>query len=179
MQTPYSPIWILVYSLHLCHLKWESTMDLLVNKQSESWVLVYLAEYLFLSHFRTAELVLAAVQKALTQSGFKKVTIVGHSLGAAIALLDSIYLSPFLPGVSIRMIGYGMPRVGNKAFATYVDSHVDIAHVNNKWVFCAVTESVVGDWPRVGKTRYLFSLAVSWDTITLEEKSIYSLMDRG
>ncbi len=179
LPTSNSRIWILISSLHWRHLKWESTLDFLMHKRSGSWIL--LCYILILNHFRTAKQVLAAVQTALKQSSFERVTIVGHSLGAAIALLDSIYLLPFLPGVSIRIIGYGMPRVGNEAFATYVDTHVNITRVNNKWVLCAVESAtcVTCDWSLVGKTRYLFFLAVSWDTITLEEKSTYNLMDRG
>ena len=84
--------------------------------------------------YRSAESVLAAVQTALQQSGLTKVTLVGHSLGAALSLLDSVYLPLHLPGVTFKTFGYGMPRVGNKAFADYVDSHLNLAHVNNKSV---------------------------------------------
>ncbi|KAJ3512952.1 hypothetical protein NLJ89_g3222 [Agrocybe chaxingu] len=83
-------------------------------------------------HAKTATSVLTAVRTALQDSGLNNVTVVGHSLGAALALLDSIYLPLFLPSVSFRMIGYGMPRVGNQDFASYVDGHVDVTHVNNK-----------------------------------------------
>ena len=70
----------------------------------------------------------------MSQHSTKSVTIVGHSLGAALALLDSVYLPLHLPGdTSFRTVGYGMPRVGNKAFADYVDSHVaQLTHINNK-----------------------------------------------
>ncbi|KAK0484103.1 Alpha/Beta hydrolase protein [Armillaria luteobubalina] len=60
------------------------------------------------------------------------VTVVGHSLGGAIALLDRVYLDLQLPTVSVSVISYGMPRVGNQAFADYVDAHVSVSHVNNK-----------------------------------------------
>lgn len=63
---------------------------------------------------RTATQVLAAVQKAMTQSGLTKVTMVGHSLGAALSLLESVYLPLFLPkGTTFKMIGYGLPRVSH------------------------------------------------------------------
>lgn len=40
------------------------------------------------------------------------VTVVGHSLGAALALLDGAYLALHLsPEIAITVIGYGMPRV--------------------------------------------------------------------
>ncbi|KAF9485578.1 lipase class 3 family protein [Pholiota conissans] len=86
-------------------------------------------------HAKTATAVLAAVKKALQQSKFNKVTLVGHSLGknlgGALSLLESVYLPLFLPTVTFRMIGYGTPRVGNQAFATYIDQHVNLDRVNN------------------------------------------------
>ncbi|KAL4249966.1 AB hydrolase superfamily protein [Abortiporus biennis] len=83
---------------------------------------------------RSAPDVLAAVQKTISQFGANHVTIVGHSLGAAIALLDSVYLPLHLPsGITFKTVGYGMPRVGNQAFADYVDAHVtNLNHINNK-----------------------------------------------
>ncbi|KAG6827784.1 hypothetical protein H0H92_010477 [Tricholoma furcatifolium] len=84
------------------------------------------------AHAETAEHVLSAVQAALAQSGLSNVTVVGHSLGAAIALLDGVYLPLQLPGVNVNVIGYGMPRVGNQAFANYVDANVLVTHVTNK-----------------------------------------------
>ncbi|KAF8633862.1 hypothetical protein AX15_001197 [Amanita polypyramis BW_CC] len=97
---------------------------------------------------KTASDVLSAVRSALSSN---KVTTVGHSLGAAIALLDGIYLTLQLPGVSVNTVGYGMPRVSfgspsfspgasikptyrleTKGFANYVDSHLSLTHINNK-----------------------------------------------
>jgi triacylglycerol esterase/lipase EstA (alpha/beta hydrolase family) len=64
------------------------------------------------SQARSAPAVLAAVQSALAQTGTSSVAVVGHSLGAAIALIDSLYLSLQLgTSVNVRTIGYGMPRV--------------------------------------------------------------------
>lgn len=63
------------------------------------------------------------------------VVVTGHSLGAALALLDSVYLPLHLPaGTRVSMISYGMPRVGNAAFADYVDAthSGNLTHVNNK-----------------------------------------------
>ena len=70
----------------------------------------------------------------LTQYNASSVTLVGHSLGAALALLDAVYLPLHLPAItSVRMVGYGMPRVGNAAFADYVDSSsaLLVTHINN------------------------------------------------
>lgn len=81
----------------------------------------------------TATDVLAAVESAMSTYGTKSVTMVGHSLGAAITLLDSVYLPLWLPaGTTFTTIGYGLPRVGNQAFANYVDAKVHLTHINNK-----------------------------------------------
>ncbi|GJE90908.1 lipase family protein [Phanerochaete sordida] len=84
------------------------------------------------AHAKSATDVLAAVQSALSQHGASQVTLVGHSLGAAIALLDAVYLPPHLPQATFKTVVYGLPRVGNQAFADYVDAHVgSLAHITN------------------------------------------------
>lgn len=56
----------------------------------------------------------------MTATGSKKVVITGHSLGAAIALLDAVYLPLHLPpGTTFSTTVFGLPRVGNQAFANY------------------------------------------------------------
>ncbi|KAF8164407.1 lipase class 3 family protein [Pholiota molesta] len=81
---------------------------------------------------KTAATILSAVQTTIRTHSATVVTIVGHSLGAAIALLDGVYLPLHISGVRFRVIGYGLPRVGNQAFADYVDVHLALTHVNNK-----------------------------------------------
>jgi pimeloyl-ACP methyl ester carboxylesterase len=76
----------------------------------------------------------------LRKHNASSVVVIGHSLGAALALLDSVYLPLHLPaGTRVNMVGYGMPRVGNPAFVDYVDAMhsadsvpVTVTHVNNK-----------------------------------------------
>lgn len=81
----------------------------------------------------TATDVLSAVESTLSTYDTNLVTMVGHSLGAAISLLDSVYLPLWLPeGTTFNTIDYGLPRVGNQAFANYVDAHVHLTHINNK-----------------------------------------------
>ena len=78
---------------------------------------------------------MAAVQTLFKQRSASSVVLTGHSLGAALALLDAVYLPLHLPsGTHVRMIGYGMPRVGNQAFADYVDTTHggSVTHVNNR-----------------------------------------------
>ncbi|GLB41588.1 putative alpha beta-hydrolase [Lyophyllum shimeji] len=82
---------------------------------------------------KSATAVLSAVQTAMSRNGATSVTIVGHSLGGAIALLSSVYLPLHLPaGTTFKTVTYGMPRVGNQAFADYVDAHASVSHINNK-----------------------------------------------
>ncbi|KAJ8454174.1 hypothetical protein ONZ45_g19406 [Pleurotus djamor] len=83
---------------------------------------------------KAAASVLSAVKSAMSKYSTTHVTIVGHSLGGAIALLDAVYLPLHLPSSTVfKTVTYGMPRVGNQAFATYVDSHVaNLNHINNK-----------------------------------------------
>ncbi|KXN91091.1 hypothetical protein AN958_02866 [Leucoagaricus sp. SymC.cos] len=60
---------------------------------------------------KTATQVLVAVQSAVSAHGAKQVTIVGHSLGVAISLIDSVYLPLHDSGVSFKTVLYGMPRL--------------------------------------------------------------------
>jgi hypothetical protein len=84
-------------------------------------------------HPSTAPAILSAVQNSLSAQGLSSVTVVGHSLGAALALLDGVFFSLQLPeDVTVKVISYGMPRVGNKAFADFVDSRLSVTHVNNR-----------------------------------------------
>ncbi|KAG6381819.1 Alpha/Beta hydrolase protein [Boletus reticuloceps] len=81
----------------------------------------------------TATEVLAAVQQTMSEYGTTSVTMVGHSLGAAISLLDSVYLPLWLPaGTTFKTVTYGLPRVGNQAFANYVDANLHLTHINNE-----------------------------------------------
>ncbi|KAH9055746.1 Alpha/Beta hydrolase protein [Lactarius vividus] len=73
--------------------------------------------------------------KTLSVHGASSVIVVGHSLGAALSLLDGLSFRSHLNAtVNVRVIGYGMPRVGNKAFADWVDSQLggQVTHINNR-----------------------------------------------
>jgi len=83
---------------------------------------------------RTASQILSKVQGILSVKRTSSVTVVGHSLGAALALLDGVFLSLHIPKELVTVVSYGMPRVGNQAFANFVDSQLAerVMHVNNK-----------------------------------------------
>lgn len=77
---------------------------------------------------------LEAVNILLGEHPTATVATVGHSLGAALALLNGVYLRLQLdPSIRVRVIGYGLPRVGNEDFANYVDFILpkDVGHINN------------------------------------------------
>lgn len=82
---------------------------------------------------RSAQDILRAVTTALSEHNTNSVTLVGHSLGAALSLLDAVYL-PLHLDASYTVVGYGLPRVGNQEFADYLDAFLPgkISHVNNK-----------------------------------------------
>ncbi|KAI5123195.1 hypothetical protein M0805_003962 [Coniferiporia weirii] len=92
------------------------------------------------SQAQTAASILSAVEQTLSAHPGASVTTTGHSLGAALSLLDAVYLPLHLPaGTSFKSVLFGLPRVGNQAFANYVDAHITslaggtgLTHINNK-----------------------------------------------
>ncbi|KIY52535.1 lipase class 3 family protein, partial [Fistulina hepatica ATCC 64428] len=80
----------------------------------------------------TATTILSYVQSGMSTYGTNTLTVVGHSLGGAIALLDGVYFDIQLPDADVIVITYGQPRVGNQAWANYVDANVNRTHINNK-----------------------------------------------
>jgi len=77
--------------------------------------------------------------------------------GAALALLDGVFLPLHINGVTFGTVTYGLPRVGteiiqlstvcnfllisfnlsqvgNQDFANYVDGHLNLTHINNKYI---------------------------------------------
>ena len=74
-----------------------------------------------------------------TPSPYTDVLILVHATftpaGAAIGLLDAVYLPLHIPNITTRFVGYGLPRVGNQHFADYVDAQrgtLSVTHINNK-----------------------------------------------
>ncbi|KAG7093260.1 hypothetical protein E1B28_006943 [Marasmius oreades] len=72
---------------------------------------------------RTADEVLDAVKRGMNDFNTTKVHVSGHSLGAAIATLDSLMLKQQLDkSVGLTTTVFGMPRTGNQEFADFVDA---------------------------------------------------------
>lgn len=85
------------------------------------------------AHARSATAVLSAVKTALSTYGATSVTLTGHSLGGALALICSVYLPLWLPSTTkFKTYIFGAPRVGNAAFANYVDGHASVTRITNK-----------------------------------------------
>ncbi|OBZ74011.1 putative feruloyl esterase A [Grifola frondosa] len=83
---------------------------------------------------RTADIVMSTVQSALSSTGFKRVLVTGHSLGAAIASLDAAMLRMALPSdVEVDSVVFGLPRVGNQPWADLMDKLLpNFTHVTNQ-----------------------------------------------
>ncbi|KAK0188338.1 alpha/beta-hydrolase [Armillaria mellea] len=77
----------------------------------------------FLDTFlRTAPIVLSSVKYGISITGATTVVLTGHSFGATLATLDALMLNDALTNVSIQTITFGSPRIGNQAFADFVDA---------------------------------------------------------
>ncbi|KAI0046535.1 alpha/beta-hydrolase [Auriscalpium vulgare] len=85
-------------------------------------------------HAKTAPAILAEVKRLFALHSSTSVYLVGHSLGGALAELDSLFLKLNLPsGTTIKGVTYGLPRVGNGSWATFFDAKVpDFTHINNE-----------------------------------------------
>ncbi|KIO34152.1 hypothetical protein M407DRAFT_13580 [Tulasnella calospora MUT 4182] len=80
---------------------------------------------------RSASSILAAVKKVMAAKSSSKVTLVGHSLGGALALLDTIYLKIQIPSITTKTVTLGGPRAGNPAFAAYLNSF-DLTRITHR-----------------------------------------------
>ncbi|KAG1770893.1 Alpha/Beta hydrolase protein [Suillus placidus] len=85
-------------------------------------------------HALTASIILKEVKSLISQYNASSVTLVGHSLGGALAELDCVFMALNLPSsIAIKGVTYGTPRVGNPAWATLFDSMIsDFQRINNK-----------------------------------------------
>jgi predicted lipase len=83
------------------------------------------------------------VKTALAEFHPDSVTVVGHTAGGAVALLDAVLLSaqPSVD-VAVNAITFGMPRVGNKAFADLVDQRISLVRIINKEDFIPTLPSL-------------------------------------
>jgi len=78
------------------------------------------------------------------------VTVTGHSLGAALSVACAMELmrKNVVPGERLTVINIGLPRVGNKPFATYFDQHVSNHYriVNQRDIVPHFPPEIMGFW---------------------------------
>ncbi|KAF8757993.1 Lipase (class 3) [Rhizoctonia solani] len=86
------------------------------------------------SHTRSAADILSAVKDVLAQRNATQILVIGHSLGAALAVLDGLYLQIQLgSAVNVIIKGFGGPRVGNDVFADFVNEKISsVTRITNK-----------------------------------------------
>ncbi|KAL7416777.1 Alpha/Beta hydrolase protein [Mrakia frigida] len=87
------------------------------------------------THALTAAPILAAVKKGMTTYNTNKVLVVGHSLGASLGVLESLYLKLQIPSIQLKSRQFASPRVGTSLFATYfatvVPDHIHVTRGND------------------------------------------------
>ncbi|KAJ3485781.1 hypothetical protein NLI96_g4725 [Meripilus lineatus] len=84
-------------------------------------------------HEITATVIMAEVKRLLATKLSNKVILVGHSMGGALAHLDALSIRLQMPLVQLKVVTYGLPRVGNPAYAQYFDLMVpDAVRINNQ-----------------------------------------------
>ncbi|KAF9482264.1 alpha/beta-hydrolase [Pholiota conissans] len=69
-----------------------------------------------------ASTVLSTVKAQAAAYPSYKIIATGHSLGGATASLAAVSIKSALPNATVKLYTYGQPRVGNAAFATYVEN---------------------------------------------------------
>ncbi|KAE9395851.1 alpha/beta-hydrolase [Gymnopus androsaceus JB14] len=84
-------------------------------------------------HALTAATILAEVKSLMASKGTNNLVMIGHSLGGALAELDTVFFRLNIPSATISGITYGTPRVGNPAWAALVDSSdVNFHRIDNE-----------------------------------------------
>ncbi|KAF7337362.1 Lipase-3 domain-containing protein [Mycena sanguinolenta] len=82
---------------------------------------------------RTADGLLAGVMSGLASTGVKKVLVTGHSLGAALATMTGAMIKDAVdPSVEVSVVGFGLPRGGNPAWADFLDNGVGVTFMTNQ-----------------------------------------------
>lgn len=95
---------------------------------------------------RTAPGILSGVKSALDSTGFTNVLVTGHSLGAALATMDTLMLKMALPQeISLSGRVFGLPRGGNQAYADLIDSMVRVLQYLTLVLYLIQLRTQLGD----------------------------------
>lgn len=98
------------------------------------------------------------VHEYIKSRDVKELTIIGHSLGGALATLCAVDVQYNFPSVSVSCITFGSPRVGNRYFSESYDRRVPDTrrYVYGNDFFCSVPMEFLG-YRHVGKLCQLGS----------------------
>ncbi|KAF8831785.1 hypothetical protein HHX47_DHR1001030 [Lentinula edodes] len=94
-------------------------------------------------HALTADAILAEVKSLMSSVGTSNIVAVGHSLGGALAEIDTIFFRLNIPSATISAMTYGTPRVGNPAWAALVDAS-DVCCINVPSNSSVLMEALLG-----------------------------------
>lgn len=78
---------------------------------------------------------LPALSNLMSQYSESSITVIGYSVGAVVALLDGLLIRMTVdPNIDVKVVLYGLPRVGNEPFASFADSVLaqNVKHISNK-----------------------------------------------
>ncbi|WFD27781.1 hypothetical protein MNAN1_002786 [Malassezia nana] len=76
-----------------------------------------------IAYTKIADKAMEQVKSFMKKKNKDKVTVVGHSLGASIAVLSALHLETEMQGSVDQILTFGQPRVDNVQFASDVDKH--------------------------------------------------------
>ncbi|KAH9060449.1 alpha/beta-hydrolase [Lactarius vividus] len=125
--TDLSEIWAIATDIELLHVD----LDPVLFPNIPSGVRVH--HGFAKEHRKTAPQILKEVKQLMAENLSTHVILIGHSLGGALAELDTLFMKLNLPaGTTVRGVTFGTPRVGNPAWATFFDSQIaDFTRMNN------------------------------------------------
>lgn len=100
-----------------------------------------------------------AIIKAVKDSPMKKVVLVGHSLGGALAVLCALDMGCNLPQKSVQCVTFGCPKVGDPAFVKTYNEQVPTTYrfVNGPDIVPSIPPDIpfLIDYEHVGKLCHI------------------------
>ncbi|PVF93531.1 alpha/beta-hydrolase [Serendipita vermifera] len=113
---------------------------------------------------RTVDDVGTQVQYGLGTFKTSKVLVTGHSLGAAISVMNGIYLTQLLgPQFEVTIQVFGLPRAGNSVWADFVDSII-----GNRFLRMNLNRDPIPTIPPLGFLDYTHPSGEVFDSFTVK-----------